>query len=121
MGFSRQVYCSGLPCPPPGDLPDPGMELESLKSPALADGSLPLAPPKKPVHGPPQYYSQSDVGRDQVIWGLAGMGSLHPRGWPVGAGFWQEVTVLHVDLSWVCSRMPREDGGWIPSEEKPRE
>ena len=26
MGFSRQGYCSGLPCPPPGDLPDPGME-----------------------------------------------------------------------------------------------
>ena len=26
MGFSRQEYCSGLPFPPPGDLPDPGME-----------------------------------------------------------------------------------------------
>ena len=24
MGFSRQEYWSGLPCPPPGDLPDPG-------------------------------------------------------------------------------------------------
>ena len=29
MGFSRQEYWSGLPCPPPGDLPDPGIELES--------------------------------------------------------------------------------------------
>ena len=28
MGFSRQEYSSGLPCPPPGDLPDPGIELE---------------------------------------------------------------------------------------------
>ena len=37
MGFSRQEYCSGLPCPPPGDLPDLGIELESLMSPALAD------------------------------------------------------------------------------------
>ena len=36
MGFSRQQYCSGLPCPPPGDLPDPGIEPMSLKSPALA-------------------------------------------------------------------------------------
>ena len=27
MGFSRQEYWSGLPCPPPGDLPDPGIEL----------------------------------------------------------------------------------------------
>ena len=36
MGFSRQQYWSGLPCPPPGDLPDPGMEPKSLTSPALA-------------------------------------------------------------------------------------
>ena len=35
MGFSRQGYWSGLPCPPPGDLPDPGMEPSSLISPAL--------------------------------------------------------------------------------------
>ena len=38
MGFSRQEYWSGLPCPPPGDLPDPGTEPESLMSPALAGG-----------------------------------------------------------------------------------
>ena len=38
MGFSRQEYWSGLPCPPPEDLPDPGIELESLTSPALAGG-----------------------------------------------------------------------------------
>ena len=36
MGFSRQEYWSGLPCPPPGDLPYKGMELISLISPALA-------------------------------------------------------------------------------------
>ena len=30
MGFSRQEYWSGLPCPPPGDLPDPGIEHISL-------------------------------------------------------------------------------------------
>ena len=38
MGFSRQEYWSGLPCPPPGDLPDPGIEPTSLISPALAGG-----------------------------------------------------------------------------------
>ena len=38
MGFSRQEYWSGLPCPPPGDLPNPGMEPASLMSPALAGG-----------------------------------------------------------------------------------
>ena len=26
MGFSRQGYWSGLPCPPPGNLPDPGIK-----------------------------------------------------------------------------------------------
>ena len=36
MGFSRQEYWSGLPCSPPGDLPNPGIEPESLMSPALA-------------------------------------------------------------------------------------
>ena len=35
MGFSRQEYWSGLPCPPPGDLPDPGTEPRSPTSPAL--------------------------------------------------------------------------------------
>ena len=35
MGFSRQEYQSGLSCPPPGDLPEPGIEPASLKSPAL--------------------------------------------------------------------------------------
>ena len=36
IGFSRQEYWSGLPCPPPGDLPNPGTEPTSLTSPALA-------------------------------------------------------------------------------------
>ena len=38
MGFSRQEYWSGLPFRPPGDLPDPGIE---LGSPALQADSLP--------------------------------------------------------------------------------
>ena len=35
--FSRQEYWDGLPYPPPGDLPDPGVKSASLMSPALAD------------------------------------------------------------------------------------
>ena len=38
MEFSRQEYWSGMPCPPPGDLPNPGTEPVSLVSPALAGG-----------------------------------------------------------------------------------
>ena len=37
MGFSRQEYWSILPCPPPGDLPDPGIDSASFKFPALAN------------------------------------------------------------------------------------
>ena len=44
-GFSRQEYWSGLPCSPPGDLPNPGME---LRCPTLQVDSLPFEPPGKP-------------------------------------------------------------------------
>ena len=47
MGFSRQEYWSGSPCPSPGNLLDPGIEPMSLTSPALADVFDPLAPPWK--------------------------------------------------------------------------
>ena len=40
MGFFRQEYWSGLPYPPPGDLPNLAIEPVSLKSPALADRFL---------------------------------------------------------------------------------
>ena len=43
MGFSRQEYRSGLPFLLPGDLPDPGIELESLASPVLEADSLLLS------------------------------------------------------------------------------
>ena len=46
VGFSRQEYQSGLPCPPPGDLPDPRIE---PGSPALQVDSLPSEPPGKPT------------------------------------------------------------------------
>ena len=38
IGFSRQEYWSGLPFPPPGDLPDPEIESMSLITTVLADG-----------------------------------------------------------------------------------
>ena len=47
MVFSRQEYWDGLPCPPPGDFSNPGVEPGSLVSPAQVD-SLLLAPPGKP-------------------------------------------------------------------------
>ena len=35
MGYSQQEYWNGLPCPPPGDLPNPGIKPESPVFPAL--------------------------------------------------------------------------------------
>ena len=44
-GFSRQEYWSGLPCPPPGDLPNPGIK---PRTSTLQVDSLPSEPPGKP-------------------------------------------------------------------------
>ena len=49
IGLSRQEYWSGLPCPPAGDLPNPGTEPCLLHLFYWQAGSLPLAPPAKPV------------------------------------------------------------------------
>ena len=48
MGFPRQEYWSGLPCPSPGDLPDPRMEPLSPGAPALQADSLPLSHQRSP-------------------------------------------------------------------------
>ena len=60
MGFSRQEHWSGLPCPPPGDYPDPAIELISLMSPALAGGLF-----TTPVH-PKGDQSWVFIGRTDV-------------------------------------------------------
>ena len=43
MGLSKQEYCSGLPYPPPEDLPGPGIKPESPVAPALQMDPLPLS------------------------------------------------------------------------------
>ena len=48
MGFSWQEYWSGLPFPPPGDLPDSGTEPVYLESPAKVAGFFITEPPGKP-------------------------------------------------------------------------
>ena len=65
MGFSRQAFWRGLPCPPPGDLPSPGIE---SGSPALQADSLPSEPLGKPV-----------VGIKETAKGLSAFGILLPR------------------------------------------
>ena len=61
MGFSRQEHWTGLPCPPPGDLPDPGIKPTSLCLLHWQADSLPLAPPGKPgyCNTPPVFMNTS--------------------------------------------------------------
>ena len=47
LGFPRQQYWSGLPFPPAGDLPDPGIELVSS---ALAGGFFTTVPPEEAIY-----------------------------------------------------------------------
>ena len=54
--FSRQEYWSGLPCPPPVDLPNPGIE---SRSPSLQADSLPIELSGKPFKMPYQFSSVS--------------------------------------------------------------
>ena len=49
IGFSRQEYWSGLPFPPPGDLPDTGIEPTSATSPALEGEFFTTVPPGRPI------------------------------------------------------------------------
>ena len=50
MGFSRQEYWSGLPCPPPGELLDSGIELASLESPSPTGRFFTSEPLGKPIN-----------------------------------------------------------------------
>ena len=47
MGFSRQIYWSGLPFSTPGDLPNPEIQAVSLTTPALAGGFFSASAPEK--------------------------------------------------------------------------
>ena len=49
-GFSRQEYWSGLSCPPPGDLPDPGVKPAFPEPPALQVDFFYTEPPGKPIN-----------------------------------------------------------------------
>ena len=58
MGFCRQEYWSGLPCPPPEGFPNPGIEPEFSASPALAGGLFTSEPPGEP---PNQLYLKEEL------------------------------------------------------------
>ena len=76
MGFSRQEYWSGLPCPPPGNLPNPGIEPPSLYLLHQQAGSLPLVLPGKPIQPHAVQFSCSAVSYSVTPWTAACQASL---------------------------------------------
>ena len=77
IGFSRQEYWSGLPCPPPGNLPDPGIEPSSLTPPALAGRFFPTSSTWE-AHKLEQWFSNINIYQNhlQKLFRLGLPGSL---------------------------------------------
>ena len=70
MRFSRQEYWHGLPFPPPGDLSNPGIEPESLMSPALTGRFFTTSATWEAQHPDPQfsfYQSGLSMGMDPSL------------------------------------------------------
>ena len=104
MGFSRQEYWSGLPCTSPGDLPDPGIELLSLASPALVGG---FAPPAlvggfaSPALAGPELARESESVSYSVVSSSLQPHELYPPGPSVHG-------ILHARiLEWVATPLSR--------------
>ena len=64
--FSRQEYWSGMPFPPPGDLPNQGLNLHLLSLLRWQVGSLPLVTPEKP-YGLPQCHPKYQFNGDKKL------------------------------------------------------
>ena len=76
MGFLRQDHWRGLPLPPPGDLPDPGMEPASPTAPALAGRFFATVPPGKPQFWSKRIHVHSLRPASQALYPL---GFISPR------------------------------------------
>ena len=72
LGFLRQEYWRWLPFPPPGDLPDPGMELTTPASPALAGKFFTTEPSGKPKQLYPNLKKKSQCPHTGVSRGCRG-------------------------------------------------
>ena len=68
-GFPRQEHWNGVPCPPPGDLPDPGIE---PGSPALEADVL----SSEPQIGKKWIYLDSERSTLQTVWAVAEGGEM---------------------------------------------
>ena len=108
MGFFRQEYRNGLPCPLPVDLSNPGIEPVSLKSPALAGGFFTLVPPGKPIRLGTTLDQIDFPGGSEVkvsAWNVGNQGSIPGLGGSLGEGNGKP-------LQYSCLENPMEGGAW---------
>ena len=102
MGFSRQEYWSELPCPPSGDLPDPGSEPTSLKSPALAGRFFTTSASWKHQ----KYHGRAELGHELITQ------SLPSKPWVPTQSLLLPVTSW---VSAVCSYLCPHPCFWFPA------
>ena len=117
MGFSKQEYWSGLPCPPPGDFPNPGIKPASPISPALPVDSLPLShqgsPSLRIYKGPMLHPHQH-----QVDWGQLPECSQEPPLSLLKDTFYrQEIPGLSSAAKTERRKWPEETEGWVEGTE----
>ena len=97
LGFSRQEYLSGLPCPPPGDIPHPGIKPASLGSPALAGRFFTAEPPGDSKTSVPIIYSIKELAQTPLLCKVTSA-SL-PSQWPLSVEF--KCSFLLEEHAWV--------------------
>ena len=100
MGFSRQEHWSGLPCPLPGDLPNPGIEPMSPASPELAGRFFTTEPPGKPYSGGPSGKEPAASAGD-----ITDVGSIPGLGRSSGGGHGNP-------LQYSCLEILTDRGAW---------
>ena len=108
MGFSRQEYWSGFPCPPPEDLPDPGIKLESILSPALESWffttSITWETP------PPTIQREKREGEDSMYKQVPAF--LEPLDRQEGQTHrWVNCIMVLLAMRWWCVQIPRQHAG----------
>ena len=110
VGFSRQEYWSGFPCPLPGDLPHPGSEPASPAAPALQVGSLLLSHRGNSKHVVEESDTVSTYGSagQESTCNAGDVGSIPRSGQCPGEGHGTHSSIL----AW---RIPMDRGAWWAS------
>ena len=86
MGFTRQESWSGLPCPPPGDLPDP--EISSVQFSSVAQACPTLCDPLNWITpGFPVHHQLLELAQTHVHWVRDAIQPSHPLSSPSPPAF----------------------------------